>query len=92
MCNNYAKIMKKHLLYREYSFSQKDFSKSSVTEYWIVDPEKERTTVYRYDEDVAPMIFAFDQTIQVGIYKDLSIYKKIKALENSRAFRGVNQI
>lgn len=40
-----------------------------VTTYWTVDPEKEHATVYRYDEKVAPMIFSFNQTIQVGIYK-----------------------
>jgi len=39
----------------------------------IVDPEKERTTIYRYEEDAAPMIVPFDQTIQVGIYSDLEI-------------------
>ena len=38
-----------------------------------VDPEKERTTIYRYEEDAAPMIVPFKQTIQVGIYSDLQI-------------------
>lgn len=44
-----------------------------VREYWIVDPAKERTTIYQYDEDEAPTIFTFDQTITVGIYGDLNI-------------------
>ena len=26
-------------------------------EYWIVDPAKQRTTVYYYEEDAAPMIY-----------------------------------
>lgn len=29
---------------------------AGVREYWIVDPEKERTTIYRYEEDAVPMI------------------------------------
>ena len=44
-----------------------------VREYWIVDPAKERTTIYRFEEDVAPIIIPFNQSIQVGIYNDLNI-------------------
>ena len=44
-----------------------------VREYWIVDPEKERTTIYRYEEDAAPIILPFHQPITVGIYTDLEI-------------------
>lgn len=46
---------------------------SGVREYWIVDPQKERTTVYKYDEDDVPAIFSFDQEIMVSIFKGLSI-------------------
>ena len=35
-------------------------------------PEKERTTVYHYDEDSAPVMIPFDQPVTVGIYGDLS--------------------
>ena len=49
------------------------YSETGVREYWIVDPIKERTVVYRYEEDDVPMIFTFEQTITVGIYKDLDI-------------------
>ena len=45
---------------------------AGVREYWIVDPEKERTTVYHYDEDSAPVMIPFDQPVTVGIYGDLS--------------------
>lgn len=48
------------------------YSEAGIREYWIVDPEKERTTVYRYEEDAAPVIFSFDQEITVGIYGDLT--------------------
>ena len=49
------------------------YRSAGVREYWIVDPEKQRTTIYRYEEDVAPMILPFQQDITVGIYSDLNI-------------------
>ncbi|MBQ2803117.1 MAG: Uma2 family endonuclease [Lachnospiraceae bacterium] len=60
---------------RKHDYSTKNalYSAAGVREYWIVDPEKERTTVYRYEEDAAPTIFPFNQSITVGIYGDLSI-------------------
>lgn len=49
------------------------YSEAGIREYWIVDPSKECTTIYKYEEDAAPTIIPFDQSIAVGIYKDLSI-------------------
>ena len=49
------------------------YSDAGVREYWIVDPEKERTTIYYYEQDEAPMISLFTQTIQSGIYEGLEI-------------------
>ncbi len=57
----------------DYSLKNTLYTNAGVREYWIVDPAKERTTVYRYEEDVAPTIFPFSQSISVGIYSDLSI-------------------
>lgn len=57
----------------DYSTKNTAYSNAGVREYWIIDPEKGRTTVYRYEEDAAPMIFTFDRAITVGIYGDLSI-------------------
>ena len=49
------------------------YAEAGVREYWIVDPAKKCTTVYRFEEDVAPIIFPFDRDIVVGIYGDLSV-------------------
>lgn len=57
----------------DYSTKNALYSDAGVREYWIVDPEKERTTVYHYEKDAAPAIFSFDQDIAVGIYNDLEI-------------------
>lgn len=57
----------------DYSTKNSLYSEAGVREYWIVDPLKERITVYRYEEDPAPMIFTFEQAATVGIYGDLNI-------------------
>ena len=57
----------------DYSLKNAIYSQADVREYWIVDPAKERVTVYHYEEDVAPTLYTFTQPITVGIYKDLFI-------------------
>lgn len=49
------------------------YAEAGVREYWIVDPSKSRTTIYRFQEDAAPIIIPFDQVITVGIYNDFQI-------------------
>ena len=57
----------------DYNIKNAKYAEAGVREYWIVDPAKERTTIYRYEEDAAPMIIPFDQPVVVGIYGDLQI-------------------
>lgn len=57
----------------DYATKNTLYSNAGVREYWIIDPQKERTTVYYYEEDAAPTIIPFCQKLSVGIYKDLQI-------------------
>lgn len=57
----------------DYSTKNSLYSNAGVREYWIIDPAKERTTVYRYEEDAAPMVFLFHQELSVGIFEGFSI-------------------
>lgn len=57
----------------DYATKNTLYSNAGVREYWIVDPQKERTTVYYYEEDAAPTIIPFHQKLSVGIYKNLEI-------------------
>ena len=57
----------------DYSLKNTIYSQAGVREYWIVDPAKERTTVYHYEDDAAPVIYTFLQKIPVGIHDGLEI-------------------
>ena len=57
----------------DYITKNTKYLEAGVREYWIVDPEKERTTIYYYEKDVSPAIILFNQPITCGIYVDLKI-------------------
>lgn len=57
----------------DYNIKNGKYAQAGVREYWIVDPAKERTTIYFYEEDAAPIIVPFHQPIPAGIYTDLEI-------------------
>ena len=57
----------------DYALKNTLYTNSDVREYWIVDPAIKRTTVYRYDDDVAPIIIPFDDYVKDVIYGDLKI-------------------
>ncbi len=48
------------------------YKSAGVSEYWIVDPSKNRITVYDFAHDETE-IYTFSDTIKVGIYEDLYI-------------------
>lgn len=58
---------------RDYSTKNALYSDAGVREYWIVDPEKERVTVYHYEEDAAPVLYPFDMPVASGIYPELTV-------------------
>lgn len=57
----------------DYLTKSTKYEAAGVREYWIVDPDKERTTVFFFEEDAAPTIIPFDQPASVNIYAGLSI-------------------
>ncbi len=57
----------------DYSTKNALYSNAGVREYWIVDPAKQTTLVYRFEQDACPTFFSFDQAIAVGIYSGLQI-------------------
>ncbi len=44
------------------------YKSTGVREYWIIDPENERTVVYLFGESIGLNIYTFDMPIPVGIY------------------------
>ncbi len=56
----------------DYSTKLFKYRSARVREYWIVDPEKNRITVYNFDSDDIGE-HTFSDTIKCGIYEDFSV-------------------
>ena len=52
----------------DYNDKMHKYMHAGVREYWIVDPEKERVTVYIAGEPMMAYVYSFDDDIPVGIY------------------------
>lgn len=48
------------------------YGTAKVKEYWIVDPVKQRITVYNFEYDAVEE-YSFSDKVKVGIYEDLEI-------------------
>lgn len=48
------------------------YRNTGVREYWVVDPLKERVTVYNFEIETIEE-YSFDNVIKAGIYEDLEI-------------------
>ena len=55
-------------------FSKLDlYQRAGVREYWICDPEKNRTLVYRFEEDSAPLIYPFSELVPSDVLPGFDI-------------------
>lgn len=49
------------------------YSDSGVKEYWIVDPKKEITVVYHFEDDAAPTVYPFNSPVSFRIFPELRV-------------------
>lgn len=57
---------------RDYMTKLFKYRTAGVREYWIVDPERQMVTVYRFESDTMGQ-YNFDEDIPVGIYEGFTI-------------------
>ena len=48
------------------------YRNAGVREYWIVDPQKDRITVYNFEHDTIEE-YSFGDDVPAGIYEDFSL-------------------
>lgn len=49
------------------------YKEAGVREYWICDPERERTHVYRFEDDSVPSIYPFASPVPCGVFPGFAI-------------------
>ena len=59
--------------YMDYVTKVKTYNDIGVQEYWIINPEKQNTMIYRFKTDVFTGILAFDEEITLEIIPELTI-------------------
>lgn len=57
----------------DYNIKTGKYAEAGVREYWIVDPDKKRLTIYFYEEDAAPVFYPFDSPVEVNTLPGLFI-------------------
>lgn len=57
---------------RDYLTKLFKYRTAGVREYWIVDPGKDMTTVYSFEQNIVEQ-YDFDEDVPVGIYESLTI-------------------
>ena len=57
---------------RDYMTKLFQYRTAGVREYWIVDPDKQMTTVYGFEKDTVEQ-YNFNEDVPVGIYDDFLI-------------------
>lgn len=57
----------------DYTIKTALYAQSDVREYWIIDTEKRRSTVYYYEEDAAPVIIPFERPVISSIFREFSV-------------------
>lgn len=57
---------------RDYIKKMLKYGTAGVREYWIVDPDEKRVTVYGFEKEIMSQ-YAFGEDVPVGIYEDFFI-------------------
>lgn len=57
----------------DYYIKLSEYSSAGVREYWIADPVKKIILVYDLEQEDAPVLYHFSDTVKVRIYEDFEI-------------------
>lgn len=45
------------------------YMEAGVREYWMIDPEHQKLVVYRFEEEIYPIVYGLDEKIGLGIWQ-----------------------